>query len=462
MIASSACAANPTFQSFDTNSFVANAVANNISANTNSGNPNALVTQFQLSNVGGATNGILKVNGTGTNTTLGSLTVVGGLNFDSGIFSGPLTNSSATAISMALWSVNKALVSMPNQAGLLYNSGTVPIYLTAPPIDLTFGQSGTLPISAINTNTASNGQVLTVGSDGQWHGSNSTGGLTQSQFTAGLAAGTNAGNFSSASVGSLQGVAHFGSGVLQGGVTAHAGYLQNDGTDSLIWTRDISTLTNLPISSLNTNGGSNGQIATIGANGTVQWSNAPPSGIASSNTVSAGTNIVVTTTQGASTDFKVALADPVVIGTLQVNTITTSNGIIVNAGNSNYFGGYNYFTNNSAPIAPLSTTGNGGSFTNYTSSRAILVYPYYLSTGTGGNASGSFSNRMTGKSFPIVFNVPMTLGVNVTNVCFTNVISLPPCSPGDVWDAKNNSSGNATFGLPAGPGVPNPEWYPID
>ena len=41
-------AANPTFQSFDTNAFIVNQSGNSIGANTSGGNPNALVKQSQI------------------------------------------------------------------------------------------------------------------------------------------------------------------------------------------------------------------------------------------------------------------------------------------------------------------------------------------------------------------------------------------------------------------------------
>lgn len=92
LLAVEAFAANPTFQSFDTNNFVANATANTVRANTNALVPNALVTQAQLSGATGATNGItastatnivnalaiLQQSGTGTNTSIGSLTIIQG------------------------------------------------------------------------------------------------------------------------------------------------------------------------------------------------------------------------------------------------------------------------------------------------------------------------------------------------------------------------------------------------
>lgn len=89
LFCASAFAANPTFQSFNTNDFIANAAANSIEANTSPANPSALVTQAQLGSSTGSTNGqtlaqviaiintnaVVQNGGTGSNITLISLGV---------------------------------------------------------------------------------------------------------------------------------------------------------------------------------------------------------------------------------------------------------------------------------------------------------------------------------------------------------------------------------------------------
>lgn len=96
--ASCALAANPTFQSFDTNDFTANAAINSITANTSPLNPLALVTQAQLGAASGTTNGqtlaqvisiigtnaVIQNGGTGSNTAIVNLGVTNTLSVTNG------------------------------------------------------------------------------------------------------------------------------------------------------------------------------------------------------------------------------------------------------------------------------------------------------------------------------------------------------------------------------------------
>ena len=93
-----AYAANPTFNSFDTNAFIVNLSSNTIQANTSSGNPNALVKQSQIT-AGGISqatatniaayqiglsnaNYILSKNGGGTNNALTNMLHYGRASFE--------------------------------------------------------------------------------------------------------------------------------------------------------------------------------------------------------------------------------------------------------------------------------------------------------------------------------------------------------------------------------------------
>jgi hypothetical protein len=131
-----------------------------------------------------------------------------------------------------------------------------------------------------------------------------------------------------------------------------------------------------------------------------------------------------------------------------------TNGLSVNTGNSNYFGGINYAISNAAPITVATATAFAGtpdSFTNIYGVRAILVIPYYIQYSTTGEPIGTISNRMTGKKFVISSNISASANA-------TNTFTCPPCSPGDVWDVRNESTGSgASFGYPSG--TASKDWY---
>ncbi len=119
-----------------------------------------------------------------------------------------------------------------------------------------------------------------------------------------------------------------------------------------------------------------------------------------------------------------------------------------------YFPNGIYSGTNTAGITPITPTGTGGaSFTNNIGTRAVLCVPYYIQDALTGTPIGTFSNRVTGKKLTISMG---SLGIISTNFC-----NLPPCSPGDVWDIRNESTGSGvTFGYPSvGPAA---DWYPVN
>jgi hypothetical protein len=369
LLGASAFAANPTFQSFDTNAFTANAAANSVAANTSSGNPNALVKQSQLSGFSGPTNGITQAQytaglATGTNN-LGamfgdSLSLDGGAVVLDSLFltlgNGRMTGASHTDVSPTRrW---QTLTINPNAAG---------------PSD-----------TATNSYTQFIGPIFGNGE-----------GLTNL-------------NIPASSV----------TGLLTTTNLAPNTYASFDGNTWLTSTRNGINWTNLI---------------------------APPA--------AGDTNFVVEYPDGSLAPFSFTnLIRIIARGQTNINAGSIS---ATNASGSNFLGGQNWFTNNTAPIVPIATTGSGGStFTNTLGTRAMLSVPYYLQFSLTGSPCGTFSNRTTGEKYIIG-------GGAMTDQFITNMILLPPCSPGDVWDGRNESVGTSvTFGLPnIGSAA---KWYPVN
>lgn len=172
-------AANPTFQSFDTNAFNVNASGNTIGANTSGGNPNALVKQSQItaggislsqaSNVVNGSSGVIKTNGSAGGTTFTFSDT--GTNAIQLIAGGSITNSALTASTDVESDVNKRLSSLANGTGAKTNNGSGVVGWFNPQIwiDLSSNNAVNALPSRTNfyavTNATAGNAVVVVGPD---------------------------------------------------------------------------------------------------------------------------------------------------------------------------------------------------------------------------------------------------------------------------------------------------------
>ncbi len=430
LFTASAFAANPTFQSFDTNDFTASAALNFITANTSPLNPNSLVNQSQLAGAVGPSNGI----------TAGTATNISDYRFSQDII--PL--SLAPSLVEQLNTTNHTL----SQRFNIYDTFTdgsnyrrLSYYFS--------GADAFIEANAAGTGTGSGNMF--IGTAGfhrlgfETRGTNrwsvQTDGTFQPAFdniedigtpsaqvrALYVGTGITLASSSGLTVGSLQGIAHFGSGVMQGGVTAHLGFLQNDGTDGLLWTQNANALTNIDVTSLNTNGGTLGQVPVVQANGTVAW--ASPSGIPS------GLGIVTNTAGGV---VGVSVAVPgtwIAPGTLPNTAVDSS------WPNKTNFWGY---TNGAAgpavagmgvviqgvdgngvwKLAPTNypTAGTGGNYSTNADGSAIFLFTLLMTNTATGIGSYQYAATTTAGE-GMVFADGKTGIPGSSSILFSNAVS---------------------------------------
>jgi len=202
--------------------------------------------------------------------------------------------------------------------------------------------------------------------------------------------------------------------------TAFAQFARLDGSNGLTlnngkFSGDGSGLTNLPITGLTTNGGTNGQIATINAaTGQVAWSNAPSGG-------SSAVNNSVTWFPIYNTGFSF-LGSSVTPQPYGDGADSMTKGYILTTGASQGLGYQDCYgkfigTNLITDITVYSTNAAGGYF-----------MPIYSVLMNGTNFTSRFDS-----AFRLVNSFTCPSGTNTTHILFTNALNFYSTSAGSTY-----------------------------
>lgn len=412
-------AANPTFQTFDTNAFIVNQSGNSIGANTSGGNPNALVKQSQItaggislseaSNVVNGAGGVIKTNGAGTTFWFSD----SGSNVIQQIAGGGITNTALTATTDVEADANKRLSSLGNGTGVKTNNnagavgwnsaftGTwiAPATLPASAADSTwmpltnavaFTNGPPIPGQAVviaGAGTNSFGAVLVRGTN--WP---SGGG---SAFP--LAADANANGFSITNM-------------------WEAMWFTNDSGTKLAFNLRPDFSQSLPAMLLE------------------------PSPLAGALYAGLKANFLYVQGNGNGGLFEAAI----IVTNNGVNTTITSNNIVTGFGTFNG-GSVSVIPTNAAPV--YTSNGLTGALpfglTNTLQGRCQYLVGYYIVDAVGGTPILTVSNEMAGYKYP-----PISLGASASITPGTNWFTTPILSTNTVLRIRDESAGSgASVGI---------------